>query len=42
MEVDYSGGDINLNVKQIQEKYQKTKEELDKLYKKTGKKENNR
>ena len=38
MEVDYSGGDINLNVKQIQEKYQKTKEELDKLYKKTGKK----
>ena len=38
MEVDYSGSDINLNVKQIQEKYQKTKEELDKLYKKTGKK----
>ena len=30
MEVDYSGSDINLNVKQIQEKYQKTKEELDK------------
>ncbi len=38
MEVEYSGSDINLNVKQIQEKYQKTKEELDKLYKKTGKK----
>ena len=38
MEVDYSGSEINLNVKQIQEKYQKTKEELDKLYKKTGKK----
>ena len=38
MEVDYSGGDINLNVKQIQEKYQRTKEELDRLYKKTGKK----
>ena len=38
MEAENSGGDINLNVKQIQEKYQKTKEELDKLYKKTGKK----
>ena len=38
MEVEYSGSDINLNVKQIQEKYQKTKEEIDKLYKKTGKK----
>ena len=38
MEVEYSASDINLNVKQIQEKYQKTKEELDKLYKKTGKK----
>ena len=38
MEVEYSGNDINLNVKQIQEKYQKTKEEIDKLYKKTGKK----
>ena len=38
MEVDYSGSDINLNVKEIQEKYQKTKEELDKIYKKTGKK----
>ena len=38
MEVDYSGSDINLNVKQIQEKYQRTKEELDKIYKKTGKK----
>ena len=31
MEVEYSGNDINLNVKQIQEKYQKTKEEIDKL-----------
>ena len=38
MEVEYSGTEINLNVKQIQEKYQKTKDELDKLYKKTGKK----
>ena len=38
MESENSGGDINLNVKQIQEKYQRTKEELDKLYKKTGKK----
>ena len=38
MEAENSGGDINLNVKQIQEKYQKTKEELDKLYKKNGKK----
>ena len=38
MEVEYSGTEINLNVKQIQEKYQKTKEELDRLYKKTGKK----
>ena len=38
MEVEYSGNEINLNVKQIQEKYQKTKDELDKLYKKTGKK----
>ena len=38
MEVEYSGSEINLNVKQIQEKYQKTKEEFDKLYKKTGKK----
>ena len=38
MEAENSGGDINLNVKQIQEKYQRTKEELDKLYKKTGKK----
>ena len=38
MEVEYSGNEINLNVKQIQEKYQKTKDELDRLYKKTGKK----
>jgi len=38
MEVEYSGSDINLNVKQIQEKYQQTKDELEKLYKKTGKK----
>ena len=38
MEVEYSGSEINLNVKQIQEKYQQTKDELDKLYKKTGKK----
>ena len=37
MEVEYSGSDINLNLKQIQEKYQKTKEELDKLYKKREK-----
>ena len=28
MEAENSGGDINLNVKQIQEKYQKTKEEF--------------
>ena len=38
MEVEYSGSDINLNVKQIQEKYQQTKDELEKLYRKTGKK----
>ena len=38
MEVEYSGSEINLNVKQIQEKYQQTKDELDRLYKKTGKK----
>ena len=41
MEVEYSGTEINLNVKQIQEKYQKTKDELDKLYKKNWKKEKN-
>ena len=38
MEVEYSGSEINLNVKQIQEKYQQTKDEFDRLYKKTGKK----
>ena len=39
LEVAYSSSNINFNVKEIQEKYQKMKEELEKKFKKTGKKQ---
>ena len=39
LEVVYSSTNINFNVKEIQEKYQKMKEELEKKFKKTGKKQ---
>ena len=38
MEVEYYGAEMNLNIKQIQEKYHKAKDEFEKMYKKSSKK----